>query len=563
MSPSLDIRQRLLLVEQELLDVLSSDDLDAATSFANRWTQLHADVETAMVAKSLDDETAALAHTIASEVVISAELFSSQFDNMHAALVTMDSVLDGLSLNDDPESSDAQYIMPPPPPTRPDPSLPPYIEPAYKWLLKHLHNPYPKKEIKEKIADETGSSMERISDWFVDVRRRMGWTRLLREEFGRKRVDLIDAATRYYVHPNRKYPLPADIHGKFVEMEAFAKEMYAAKFVPSALSNKLTAAVKDLTPELQEQAREQRWQKVQVEREAAKLGYPSPPPSGASSPISDPGASTSFAGRKRSSSEISDVDDSLSKRSRTNDSDPFALPSPPYSGQSTPNSRKRRLSDADAPNAKRPRNRAASDPIPVTITLTETPEFLADWFSSDRGGDTNLFEPGQLLDIKFFDPAEYDFPEEEPPAPLQPAVKTTTLPPMPESDMITFNIPGGSGNDLDSLFDFATFSDGFYHHPPPDLNDSYVSYTPMDPYPRSVVYEPSSFMEPFTGAYDSGYITRDSVAESFGFESADSQENPMVYSALPGKASGHLISGLFEQQHKIQNEYPLYPPISY
>ena len=120
----------------------------------------------------------------------------------------------------------------------------------------------------------------------------------MREEFGRKRVDLIDAATRYYIHPNRKYPLPVYIHGKFVEMEAYAHDMYAAKFVPSALSNKLTAAVKDLTPELQEKARQERLRKVEAQREAAKLGvYPAPPASGSSSPISDPGASTSYSSR--------------------------------------------------------------------------------------------------------------------------------------------------------------------------------------------------------------------------------------------------------------------------
>jgi hypothetical protein len=69
-------------------------------------------------------------------------------------------------------------------------------------------------------------------------------------------------------------------------------------------------------------------------------------------------------------------------------------------------------------------NRAASDPIPVTVSLSGTPDLLADWFSSDQPGDTNLFQPDQLLDIKFFDPSEYDLSEEEAAAPAQPAVES-------------------------------------------------------------------------------------------------------------------------------------------
>jgi len=291
---------------------------------------------------------------------------------------------------------------------------------------------------------------------------------------------------------------------------------------------------------------------LEAQREAAKL--PSPPASRASSPISDPGASTSYAGRKRSYSEASDDDRSVSKRSRTDDA--FALPSPPYSRHSSPTGRKRRLSDADAPGAKRPRtNRAASDPIPVTVTLTGTPEILADWYLE---GDTNLFDPGQLLDIKFFDPSEFDLPEEEVPVPTQPV--KSAAPPTTEPDNLSFDLPA----DMLHLFNFDQFSDGFVQPLPAHLDQSIVSYTPTDLYPAPVVYEPASFIEPFNGGYDHGYITQQSVAESFGFAPAASFNNPPIYSAFPdGKASGHLIDGLLEQQHKIQNESALYQPISY
>ncbi|KAJ7246336.1 hypothetical protein B0H12DRAFT_765591 [Mycena haematopus] len=422
--PTPTIRQRFLDISGEFMHVLSAnDDGTAVAALSLKWTQLNADLRTASSAGLLDDDTVALAHATASEIAILSDSLTgeraSTQDLTTELTKDMENMFAELTLSD-ATNSPISHASPP------EPSLPPYIEPAYKWLLKHLHNPYPKKEIKEKIADETGSSLERIKDWFVDARRRMGWTALWREEFGRKRANLVDAATRYYVHPNPKDPLPVHLHGKFVQMEAFAHDMYASKLVPSALSNKLMAAVKDLTPELQEKARLERLQKLHAQREAAQRGgYPSPAPSGASSPISDPGASTSYASRKRSFSESSDDDhESLNKRSRTDDG-AFALPSPPYSGPSSPTGRKRRLSEAGAPGAKRRRtapNRAVSDP--TVVTLAGTPDLLADWFSSDHQGDTSIFEPGQLLDVNLFNPSEFDFTEE--PVPAQPVVQTTT-----------------------------------------------------------------------------------------------------------------------------------------
>jgi len=112
------------------------------------------------------------------------------------------------------------------------------------------------------------------------------------------------------------------------------------------------------------------------------------------------------------------------------------------------------------------------------------------------------------------------------------------------------------------LFDFADFPETYIQPPPLNLDESF-SYPPTDLY-GPFVYQPPSFLEPFTGSYDHSFITHDSVAESFGFESVASHDNPAVYSAFPdGKASGNLINGLFEQQHKIQNEYMYQQPVTY
>ncbi|KAJ7705991.1 hypothetical protein B0H17DRAFT_605656 [Mycena rosella] len=256
------IHERLVLLEAQFLDAISTESPAAVASFEDKWVQLHIDLEAASHAGTLAPETAILAHNIASKVTISAEALLSlgtetdnvtqQLEELFGERLSLDIPPVGRVDSRDDKSASLRVVPLTSQSTpRLDASLPPYIEPAYRWLLKHLHNPYPNKEIKQKFADASGASIERISDWFVDVRRRMGWTLLLREEFYRKRNSMVDAAKTYFLTKN---PLPPHIYGKFVEIETAALDLYKGKFDTSALSNRLITSLKDLTPELQEKA---------------------------------------------------------------------------------------------------------------------------------------------------------------------------------------------------------------------------------------------------------------------------------------------------------------------
>lgn len=79
--------------------------------------------------------------------------------------------------------------------TTPSPSLPgahlafpPTVRPAFKrrgklprevtdylrtWLLNHVDHPYPTEEEKRQLCDATGLSMNQISNWFINARRRI------------------------------------------------------------------------------------------------------------------------------------------------------------------------------------------------------------------------------------------------------------------------------------------------------------------------------------------------------------------------------------------------------
>ncbi|KAJ7631134.1 hypothetical protein FB45DRAFT_557844 [Roridomyces roridus] len=264
---------------------------------------------------------------------------------------------------------------------------PSYIEPAYEWLLNHLDNPYPKTAVKQKIADDTGFSLEHICGWFVEARRRIGWTQLLREEFSRRRGDMVDAAERFFVRPDPESPLLPAIGPKFAQIRACAEHMYTAKFIPSAFPDK----IKDPTREVQADAQG----KLQAQREAAR----SPPAEfNPSFPVSDEGASMSH---EHSTSGATHGEHLSNKRLRIDDGRNAIVfrPSPAYSVPSFPRTCKRPLSDADESDAKRVRVRATSEAATLSLTLSGTPDLLADWFSSNSTGDTDLLEPDTIRSL--------------------------------------------------------------------------------------------------------------------------------------------------------------------
>ncbi|KAG7452342.1 mating-type protein [Guyanagaster necrorhizus] len=249
-----------------------------------------------------------------------------------------------------------------------------YVEPAYCWLSENLHNPYPAREVRNKICRETNTPRKDLDNWFTNARRRIGWTSLLKH-FGGDRDRMIEAATTYFrdrTEPwdNRYSPISI----AFTDMASTLKDLYANKFEQSTLGRKLDGAVKNMTPELQvqEQANkkrreeqreaERRAKKERMERakEAeAQRAYPSPDRSPRRSPDSSLPSEATPTQKRRSSDDEADNSHRSKRRSRTNDNDDAvtSLPSPfstdtegsDPSRQSTPSpsKRKRRLSDSD------------------------------------------------------------------------------------------------------------------------------------------------------------------------------------------------------------------------
>ncbi|KAG6817758.1 hypothetical protein H0H87_004549 [Tephrocybe sp. NHM501043] len=154
-----------------------------------------------------------------------------------------------------------------------------YIEPAYNWLLTNIHNPYPSKASLSKIAHKAKSDVKSVEAWFVDARSRIGWTILRKTQFGNKQADIVDAAKRFFVQPDERRPLGEALEMEFTQVEVATKSLYADKFEQTTLAAKLDVAVKDLTPEMKEQARQEA-----LKRRQTASSYPSPLRSPARSP---------------------------------------------------------------------------------------------------------------------------------------------------------------------------------------------------------------------------------------------------------------------------------------
>jgi hypothetical protein len=301
-------------VEEDFLQA-ATHGLPALTVFRNTWSTLLSDTDVAMRSKTIKDETVVLGGVVASRIASLSNYlleFQNSADEMQAEL---ENLFARICISGDPDhyppnsASDPHPTASPrsdgcstgstrrdsPLPSSDRKTCPPYIEPAYRWLLGNLHNPYPSRETREAISLQTSSHRRVIDAWFVDARKRIGWNALRKARFSNKRVDIVDAATRFLVQEDPKRPLDSNVELEFVAIETRAKDLYFQKFSESTLATKLDVAIKDMTPEMKAQAKEDKRRRKREEKEKrsaqdalATSSYPSPARSPNRSPVPSP-----------------------------------------------------------------------------------------------------------------------------------------------------------------------------------------------------------------------------------------------------------------------------------
>jgi hypothetical protein len=242
-----DIRQRFQQTEIALLDSISHG-VDSLLSFEAFLGSLYADFSRCQATGELSEDTISIADLVASRVAIITQCFFDS-NKTHEELRSqfldgMGSILAGLN---------RVSISPPMPAAQNtqllESSLPPFIGPAYRWLLHNIHSPYPSPDTKASISGSSGCSLNTVSAWFISARRRIGWTTISRKHFDNRRTDTLDAAYRALVKEDPARVLPHAVFHDFMQMKAAAQDLYASIFTKSALAGDLDAVVKDMTEE--------------------------------------------------------------------------------------------------------------------------------------------------------------------------------------------------------------------------------------------------------------------------------------------------------------------------
>ena len=270
------LRANLLLLQEKLIPSIESGTASLKL-FQDEWVHLQTSIASLSHNRALSSATAQVAYTVAEMVSIVAGAFVELEDSAEkicdAFAQDLSTILDEIY----PAHSDNS-----PPTVQSAASRSPYIQPAYEWLLRNLHDPYPSGRIRNGLADQSGCHRKDIDGWFTDARKRMGWNALRKSRFSNKRNDIVDAATRFFIKGDPKQPLDPAVELEFVAIESRAKDLYSEKFLESALATKLDTAVKDMTLEMKAQARAEEKQRKRMERrkkeERAREAsfYPSP-----------------------------------------------------------------------------------------------------------------------------------------------------------------------------------------------------------------------------------------------------------------------------------------------
>ncbi|KAF8975167.1 C-terminal domain of homeodomain 1-domain-containing protein [Cyathus striatus] len=441
-----EIRGKIEALRAQFFGSLSSTTTTSLQSFASSWTQM---LENTIVSvcDQLGEETLSLIYSFASLV----ETVSEGFLEGEKDMVTLlSSAMAHLSLVGVPSVSKGDMVTT---------SYPRYIGPSYKWLLDNLHNPYPRREVREAISRETGCPQKDIDCWFIDVRKRIGWNDLRKTQFSNKRRRIIEAATQFFVQGDPLNPLTPDLELQFATVQSNANDLYSGKFLESSLAVQLDMTVKGVTEDKLKTRNRQRTGEGKAKFSRKAQIYPSPepsprpmPPSSDSEveecvPISIP------TGKRRCTNDDNSTLHRSSKRARFEsplDRQPsYSLPSPPtsvedissyqllnspletpsfsYSGESTifvdsdalqlatVRKRKRRLSDTDSQHPKRlratsspPLFQTETDPGPIPDLLLKDTPFGALLGLNMPSVEVDDLDLRETYDIDFFDYSAYN-----------------------------------------------------------------------------------------------------------------------------------------------------------
>ncbi|CAL1694995.1 unnamed protein product [Somion occarium] len=418
MSGTIALQQRLLNAPSQLLDALSKGE-DALLVFEKLWEVLGAELPQLVQATPHDNEISHYAYSTASQISTLVESISALNHNSDCITISLLSeaqcalrqfTLDEACAQEPSQMShrNSSALSP-----LSSVSPPPYVEPAYSWLMDNLHNPYPPLHVKKALAARTDMSVRDISKWFKEVRRSIGWVDICITYFQGSRPLAIEAATQVLIEEHLNRSPSMEVQVEFLSLQGRASCLYFNNDGEAQLSHSSNPSSRrsSMTPAL-ESCRESSPERSELANTPVLGGTNSTPPLCKSNGVVDqPEWQVRCAENCARSYHLLTA---VIRNHITADILPGCTPdtlsladvpgvsSPPCSSESKTvsdmpsfvpeatgiRSRKRRLSDAGVqPPVKRtrglpvrPRLQAVSDPLPRSMALDVeclTPEWIA------------------------------------------------------------------------------------------------------------------------------------------------------------------------------------------
>ena len=226
------IVQRLERAEEDLLSAIISNGT-TLEQFSQDWLQLCIDIKSS---HELQDSTLQLAHSVASRVHLLSDNMLSLQEELDSFTTELEKGLNDLftAMSLSEQSPDISCTSMP----RSTSSLPLYVKPAYTWLMRNLHNPYPPKHVKATISRESGCNVKDIDNWFISVRRRIGWNRVRRVHFANKRQEILSAAACFFGKTGGPQTLDSYLEMEFAGIQNDAVNLYNDKFTDGHYSSR-------------------------------------------------------------------------------------------------------------------------------------------------------------------------------------------------------------------------------------------------------------------------------------------------------------------------------------
>ena len=157
------------------------------------------------------------------------------------------------------------------------PPAPLHVTLSFKYLLANLHNPFLTSETRKSLAQQSGVSEKVVSDWFVNIRQKIGWTAIQREHFNKSRPFTVDSARIVLLNEHSKtdagvdgVAVKAEVIDAFKRMKDTAERLYKEKCEPNIKIEELDVLIAegDKKPEpLDEENENRRRTPVTTEQE--------------------------------------------------------------------------------------------------------------------------------------------------------------------------------------------------------------------------------------------------------------------------------------------------------